>query len=286
VTGELAPSSDQSILGDTTRPPSQGGFKFVGEDGNFVKDWSNQLPEDMGDFRTKLARYRNPVELAKALHSANQTLGKKGVIVPTKDSSAEEISAYRKQMGVPDNPKGYLEKAPQMAPGLTFDEGIAQVYMEAAHKWNIPADAMAELMAINAKHAEIQQNADRQRVGQVKYEGQQQLRKVWGRDYERNMGMAARAVHFAGGNVNSYGFRDPEAVRVVVALAKEISEDRIIGPAGALPEGTHEMKASALDIMRNPQNKDFQKYRDGDPDVRARVRRMLEQAEANTNIRR
>lgn len=277
--GELAPSSSQSILGES-QASSSDGFRYVGADGNFVKDWSTHLPEDMGDFRTKLANYRNPVDLAKALHSANQMVSRKGVILPTPQSSPEEISAYRKQMGVPDNPKGYLEKAPKELPeGVSFDENIADAYMQVAHKHHIPADAMAALMEVNAKQAEIQIKADRQRLAETKHNGQNQLRKVWGRDYDRNMGLAAKAIHYANGDLNDYGWRSPGAVQTIVALAKELSEDRIIGSSGALPEGIHEMKASALDIMRNPANKDYQKYRDGDPDVRSRVRRMLEQAE-------
>jgi hypothetical protein len=286
VSGGIAPSAQESLLGQPAASPAEGGFKYVGDDGNFVKDWSTHLPEDMGDFRTKLAGYKNPVEVAKALHNANQALSKKGVIVPTPQSTPEEVASFRKALGVPDTPKAYLEKAPKdIPPGVSFDEATAMSYMEVAHRFNVPADAMAALMAVNAKQAELQVKADQQRTSEIRHQGQQQLRKVWGRDYERNMELASRAVRYTGVNPNSYGFRDPEIVRAFTALAKEISEDRIIGATGALPAGIHEMKANALDIMRNPQNKDFQKYRDGDPDVRSRVRRMLTEAESGNGRR-
>ena len=284
-TDGLPPSADHSILGQQTAPPSEGGFRYVGDDGNFVPEWSKHLPEDMGDFRSKLANYRNPVDLAKALHSANQTIGKKGIIPPTKDSSAEEVSAYRKAMGVPETPKGYLEKLPATPEGVTFDEGIAATYMEVAHQFNIPAEAMAKLVEVNMKQAEIQNRVYSQELSQVRENGRQQLRQLWGRDFDRKIGLVERAVHFAEGNPNTYGFRDPEVIRIVASLASRLSEDNLVGTGPALPAGVHEMKAQAVDIISNPQNKDYQKYRAGDPDVRSRVRRMLEAAEP-PNIKR
>jgi hypothetical protein len=244
------------------------------------------LPEDFGDFRNKLARYRNPVQLAKALHSANQTMFKKGVVVPGPQSSEEEVSAYRKQMGVPDKPEGYLEGVESsVEEGLNFSTEIAAPYIEVAHKHHIPMAAMHELLAVNKKQAEIQLAAEQQRVAEARTIGREQLRQVWRADFTRNMDYAEKGVALERGNPNTFGFRDPEVVRIVAGLTRRLGEDVLAGAGPALPQGAYELKATAMDIIQNPENKDYQKYRQGDPNVRSRVRRMLEQAESTTNRR-
>jgi hypothetical protein len=122
-------------------------------------------------------------------------------------------------------------------------------------------------------------------VAETRDVGRQQLRQLWRSDFDRNMGLAEKAVRLANGNANSFGFRDPEIVRIVASLASRINEDEIAGAGPALPHGVHEMKATAMDIIQNPANKDYAAYhgkgRPPDADVRSRVRRMLEQAESN-----
>jgi hypothetical protein len=279
---DITPSAEESLIGQPEAPVGDGGFKYVGDDGQFVSDWAKHLPEDFGDFRNKLANYRNPLQLAKALHSANQVISKKGIIPLTPESSAAEVSAYRKQMGVPDKPEGYWEGVnTEVGEGLNFDQNIADQYLVVAHKHNIPAAAMKDLIAVNKQQAEIQLAAEQQRVAEGRTHGREQLRQVWRADFERNMGFAEKGVALEKGNPNTFGFRDPEVVRIVAGLTRRLGEDVLAGAGPALPQGTYELKATAMDIIQNPANKDYQKYRSGDPDVRSRVRRMLEQSESN-----
>ena len=279
---DVVPSSEDSLIGQPDASIDNGGFKYVDDNGQFVTDWSKHLPEDFGDFRNKLANYRNPVQLAKALHSANQVISKKGIIPPGPQSTTEEISAYRKQMGVPDKPDGYWEGIDTtVQEGLNFDQNIANQYLVVAHKHNIPAAAMKELISLNKQQAEIQLAAEQQRVAETRTHGREQLRQVWRADFDKNMGYAEKGVNLEKGNPNTFGFRDPEVVRIVAGLTRRLGEDVLAGAGPALPQGIHELKATAMDIIQNPANKDYQKYRQGDPDVRSRVRRMLEQAESN-----
>jgi hypothetical protein len=265
----------------------EAGFRYVDDQGNFVQDWNSHLPEDFGDFRNKLGRYRNPVELAKALHSANRELGKKGIQPLTPQSTPEEIAAYRKAMDVPDKPEDYLVDKPTLPNDIPFDDGIAMQYMQVAHRHNISKAAMKELLEVNAKQAEIQVQVGQQRNTEIRDEGRTQLRQLWGRDYDRRMALAERAVKFVGGDVNDYGWRSPGAVRTIAALAAKLDEDQLVQAGGSLPQGVHSMKQAAIDIIQNPNNKDYAAYhgkgRPPDNDVRARVRRMLEQSDRGTS---
>ena len=84
------------------------------------------------------------------------------------------------------------------------------------------------------------------------------------------MGYAEKGVALERGNPNTFGFRDPEVVRIVAGLTRRLGEDVLTGAGPALPQGVHEMRATAMDIMQNPANKDYAAYhgkgRPPDPD--------------------
>jgi hypothetical protein len=241
----------------------------------------------MGDFRSKLGNYRTVADLAKALHSANQTIGKKGTIIPTPQSSSEEVAAFRKAMGVPEQAGDYGKTVvPETLPeGVQWSDEMAAPYYEVAHRHNIPPAAMKELVALNLKQREFELQAQTNSVMETKRHAQAELRRDWGVDFDHNIGLAQRAAHLAGVNPNSYGWRDPEVVRGFVYLAGKLGEDSLVGAGGALPVGAHDMKSRALDIMRNPQNPEHQRYRDGDREVQGKVRRWLEQSETTLQRR-
>jgi hypothetical protein len=137
---------------------------------------------------------------------------------------------------------------------------------------------MKDLIGLHLKQREFEQEAAQQQILENKQKGLKQLRSIWGADFDRNLGVAQRAAALTGVDANSYGWRDPEVVKGFVRLANMMSDDKLVSPGGSLPVGKADLKSRALDIMRNPANPDFQKYREGDREVQQRVRRYLEQA--------
>jgi hypothetical protein len=254
----------------------------VQPDGSFAPDWTSKLPEDLAPARDSLGRFKNVEDLARAYEGANKLVGRKGVILPTKDSTAEEVASFHKAMGVPETPDGYMESAKQieMPEGVTWSDEVARSYFELAHRHHIPATAMKDLIALNMKQREFEQEAAQQMIMENKQKGLRQLRSIWGADFDRNLGMAQRAAALTGVDPNSYGWRDPEVVKGFVRLASMMSDDKLVKPGTSLPAGSADLKSRALDIMRNPTNPDHQKYREGDREVQQRVRRYLEQAGA------
>jgi len=79
-------------------------------------------------------------------------------------------------------------------------------------------------------------------------------------------------------DTNSYGWRDPEVVKLVVRMANMMGEDKFVGAGTSLPAGAADLRQRAMDIMRNPANPLHQRYRDGDADAQAQVRQMLKQS--------
>ncbi|MFZ2937663.1 MAG: hypothetical protein WA066_03040 [Candidatus Omnitrophota bacterium] len=59
------------------------------------------------------------------------------VKVPGENATADEVSAYRKAVGVPDTPDGYKIERPAQAPdGWIFDETLEKKIKETAHQAN------------------------------------------------------------------------------------------------------------------------------------------------------
>jgi hypothetical protein len=277
ASSEIVPPDGQaSILGDGRGE----GSSYVQPDGSFVQDWTSRLPEDLAPARDSLGRFKNVEDLVRAYDGANKLVGRKGVILPTKDSTPEEIASFNKTMGVPESPEGYIEsvRPGEMPEGVTWSDEIAKSYFEVAHRHHVPASAMKDLIGLHLKQREFEQEAAQQQIMENKQKGLKQLRSIWGADFDRNLGVAQRAAALTGVDANSYGWRDPEIVKGFVRLANMMSDDKLVSPGGSLPVGKADLKSRALDIMRNPANPDFQKYRDGDREVQQRVRRYLEQA--------
>jgi hypothetical protein len=251
---------------------------YVGADGSFVPDWTSKLGEEFAPAKESLSRYKNVGDLAKAYVNAEKAISKKGVIIPTADSPAEEVAAYRKAMGVPETPVAYAEAVKPnviLPEGVTWDDGIAQHFFEIAHKHNVPAAAMQELAQMDIQRQRAQAEAVVASIQEKKQEGIMQLRQSWGANFDKNLAVARRAAATAGIDANSYGFRDIEVVKGFVRLASMISENRLIDSGQGMPAGTSDYLAKAKDIVNNRDNPDYKKYHDGDAEVQARVRKYF-----------
>ena len=272
-----AGQSEESLVGGEPARES-----YVNPDGTFVPEWTKRLPEEMGDFRNKLANYKDATELAKALHHAHQTIGKKGVIVPGKDSPPEEVAAFRKALGVPESPAEYaktITPEPEKLPeGIGWNDQIAAPYVDVAHRWNIPPGAMKELVNLRMKETQFQQEAEKTVIQQTQREGLAKLRMTWRGDYENKIDLVRNAVRHVRGNNNTYGLGDPEVVRIIGDLASRMKEDTFVGPTGG-SAGFSSMRHRANDIQTNAQNPLYRKYWDGDKETQELVRRLRRESE-------
>ena len=212
--------------------------------------------------------------LSKSYQGLEQLLGKKAnaVPVPNEKSTPEEVAAYRKAIGVPDSPEGYKLKPEQLPEGVTWDENVAKRAAELAHKHNIPANAMSELMRFDMERASLMNQAAAQMLEQQMQEGRSELQKIWGDKMPDKVDLAKRAVITVEENPASHGFVDPAVVRTIVKLAEKLSDDRLV--AGD-QTGASSTRARARDIMTNESNPLYARYQEGDPETVDQVRRML-----------
>ncbi len=249
---------------------------FAAEDGSFVEGWTSRLPEDLGEARDKFSKFKTVSDLAKSYHSLEQTLGSRAgaVVVPGERSTPEEVSAFRRALGVPERVEDYNIRPEKLPEGMEWNNEAARPYVELAHKYNIPPAAMKELVARHAE-SEAQRGQVIAEMAQAQLEsGKRALQSAWGDEYGTKIDLATRAAKTAGVDPRSSGFTDPEVVKAFARLGEMISDDKLVGGGsgyGALQGGA----ARARDIQTNPHNPLYQKYQDGDADTVGIVREML-----------
>jgi hypothetical protein len=215
--------------------------------------------------------------LSKSYQGLEQLLGKKAnaIVPPSEKSTPEEVAAYRKAIGVPDSPEGYNLKPEQLPEGVVWDESVAKRAAELAHKHNIPASAMSELMKFDMERAALMNQAAAQMIETQLETGRAELQKVWGDKMPEKIELARRAAVTAGVDPTSQGFVDPQVVKAIVNLAEKLSDDKLV--AGD-QTGASSTRARARDIMTNASNPLYGRYQEGDAEVVDQVRRMLTSA--------
>lgn len=278
-----APAPSDSFLGgDKPAAPAAPAEPYVNPDGTFIADWTQKLPTEFDDVsRVGLGKYKNVQELAKAYRNVERMVGQKGIVPLTPESTPEQVARYREAMGVPADPIKYAETVKpkvEVPPDVQWNDDIAQQYFEAAHRLNIPPDAMKELVQLNLKQREFEMKANLEAVANRKVEGVNLLRREWGANFDQNKKLAQRAAAYYGGDPEDPGFASLGMVKMWVRAMKDMEEGKFLNSGGSLPAGTGDFAAQAKDIQTNPKNQYYQRYRDGDADVQSMVRNLWKKA--------
>ena len=259
-------------------PPISGAWKgFAGDDGTFAPDWTQHLPEELGDSRTSLSRFRNVADLGKSYLEAQRLIGQKANIValPGKDAKPEEVAAYRKALGVPEKVEEYAFKPETLPDGVEWNDELVKPIAAIAHKHNIPPAAMRELAAAQAEIESKRGEMIGQQLHQELETGKAELQKEWGDSFDKNIVRAATAAKLVGADPHSPGFRDPAVVKALFALSQKLSDDNFVTSDGQ--PMTTGGPAAAKDIQTNPGNPYYERYQKGEKDVVEMVRRYLRQ---------
>jgi hypothetical protein len=263
----------QTLIPPATAPADAGGY--VAPDGSFVQGWTDKLPEELGESRASFGKFKSVQDLAKSYTNLEKRLGKAAtaVLVPGENATPEEKAAYRKAIGAFETVDEYAKLQPESLPeGVEWNADLAKPVLDLAHKYGIPAAAVKEYLELRVQQeagrtqvigAEIQRQVD---------EGRQELQKKWGDSFQSNLDKAALAVK-AHGDPTSFGFRDPNVITVVKALADRISDDEWRTATAS----TNSPAMSAKDIQTNPSNPLYERYQKGDAAVVAQVRDLLKQ---------
>jgi len=268
-----ATNADAPAATETSTAPTQH-TGYVKDDGSFSEGWIDKLPDEVSDYKSSIKNFKSVPDLVKALGNANALIGKK-LGVPNEKSSPEEVAAFRRSLGVPDTIDEYKFAPDALPEGMTWDDNNVKNYAEIAHKHNIPPSAMKALVTEHAKMEHFKMQGMQAQIEKQHVDAVNTLKKEWGGEFDKNIGLAKQAAKIAGVNANSQGFADPEVVRGFVRLSQMMSEDKV----GRSMSGSEFMTGSARakDIMSNPDNSWHKRYMEGDREAATLVTGLLKQ---------
>lgn len=248
--------------------------------GAFAQGWTDRLPEELKPAAADFQKYPDLPTFLKSAWSAKQLVGKKmeGVKVPGEGATAEEISAFRKSLGIPEKPEDYGVKKPDQLPeGVQWNEEKAAELVKLAHENNITPKALNALMAwnmdTNAKNV-AEGRAKLAADAKAKLDGEKKkLADAWGHESQAKANLATRAAITIGLDPKSELFNSADFVMALARVGELISEDKLVS-AGAVTQ-LQDKRAQAMDVMKNPSNPNYQRYHSGDKEIVAMVRGLL-----------
>lgn len=153
-----------------------------------------------------------------------------------KDATAEQITQYRKDNGIPDKPEAYLDALPAEVKSSLADQDkeIITPYLAKLQELNIPPSTAAQLIALR------QTEQDRQIEGRIaadeslRVKTEDALRGDWGNNYRAEINNIHNLLKGASGEVSEAILQartpdgnalvgTPEVVRWLAQLARTVS---------------------------------------------------------------
>lgn len=262
----------------------------IDETGSFKPGWTDSLPDNLKGAKETLARYKSPEALILGLQSANQLLGAKSsaVIVPGDNAKPEVVAEFRKALGVPEKPEGYGIKRPDNLPAeITWDDARFGKFAEVLHKHNATPALVRELVAMQAQEEINRASSESQSAQQFINDGLNKLRAEWGNNFDKNLAAGSAILqHYAertGLNAQHPALMHPEVAKFLAAIHEDFMTEHVRIDGRGIVSG--DPATTAKDIMTNPQNPLYQKYRDGDATTVSHVRGLLQQGEKAKEVR-
>jgi len=227
----LAETSDETEeTTETTSAPS-----IIGEDGSFVANWHETLPEDIrGD--VSLRDFKNVAGLAKSFVTTKRMLGKNKVAIPSESSTDAEWDEFYQAGGRPKTAADYDLKRPDDLPEECYDKELVAKAQELFLKIGLnrkQAEALFAFQNENAmaaiKAGEVQEEQEIQELADA-------LHKEWGKAYEQKVHLGNVAVEQGAGNNEEFKERltqkfgnDPDFIRFAANLGGKFAEHGVKG---------------------------------------------------------
>jgi hypothetical protein len=123
--------------------------ELIGQDGSFTPAFHEKIPQVLGEgFEGyKTDKIKDLSSLVQSYATLERAQGKKiddvvkgqGYIrLPGQDAKPEDIQAFNKAVGVPDNADGYEFTRPKLPEGMTYDEAYEKAAKGFFHQIGMP----------------------------------------------------------------------------------------------------------------------------------------------------
>lgn len=227
--------------GVTTDVGKTGGTDATQAKGYWPDDWLARITKGDEKVAKQLGRYASPTELAEA-HVALRRRMDSGEVKSAlpKDAKPEELTAWRKENGIPEKPEDYNLadlKIPEK------DKEVVSGIVARMHAVNASPDVVKA--AVETYYAEQIRQGEARRAKDEDQRAQalDALNSEWGGSFRRNVNLvegllakfpesvrdALKSARLPDGTAI---FNNPDALRGLAAIALEINPAGVVVPAG------------------------------------------------------
>ena len=150
--------------------------------------------------RAGLERFNSLEEVAQHQAQLRQEISDR-IRLPGPRASAEDMSKFRKAMGVPETADGYgAISIPEGVDVTDQDIAIMEMMAPVCHEANVPLSAFEKIVGEFLQAGRAQKEALETAAQGYRQEQETALRKEWGTEADRNFALASRASETLGGN--------------------------------------------------------------------------------------
>lgn len=210
-------------------------------EGGLTENYTDLLKEaGMENLTNTVAKYKSADGLLKGAANLVNFAGRKveGVIVPNEGSSPEEISEYKKAIGVPESSTAYDLKPENMPEGMDWDDNLAGTWQNAFHEAGISQEQAQQLSQAysDITNTQLQQANETLSANAASEMAEQaaQVQKEWGANYQNNLQSAVDMAEVVGFDLENQAdmaaVRNPKVLNLLLAKSQSMQE-------GTLPRG-------------------------------------------------
>lgn len=214
--------------GGSAPPPAP---SWVKDDGTFSEGWTDRLPDGLKGHAALQVLPSFP-DLVKSYVETKSMVGKK-LEAPGENATPEQLAAWRKVLGAPDAPEGYLGDAkslrPESIPEELWDAGNEKEFLALAHKHNLPPAAVKDILGFYGQSMTkgMEQNTAAEAAHLTAETAK--LKQAWGNEFDNNLGLASRAAKVAGLDpATNPIFGSSEVVEAFAKLGRMFNETSLV----------------------------------------------------------
>jgi hypothetical protein len=194
-------------------------------------NWRSGLPDDIKD-HASLSTFKSVGDLAKSHLEAQKLIGAKGVILPGKDATEEQMDTFYNSLGRPDKVEGYKIDQLQVPEGVKIDENVRSEFLKVGHKLGLLPHQVNGLIKWQLEGEGVRAKATSEADKTSREEAETNLRKEWGTAYDANIDAAKKLIaKFADDSevaaLDQGLGNDPRLIKMMAKIAKGFSEDTL-----------------------------------------------------------
>lgn len=234
------------------------------EESSSSSSWRDNLDPTIRE-HPSLRDFKTEADLAKSWVEAQKLIGRDKIPVPGEKATKEDWDMVFERLGRPKSPDGYK------LPELQIPKGYPETDKEFMENFKSKALELGMLPAqVNGLYEWFmneqfsQYNQFNEQRGGARGEAENALRRMWGKAYEQNLQAAEQTVNKFGteGFINKLKAsglnNDPDMIKFISDISKNLSEDRIAGRQIGLTlspdEALSEISKIQSDALKDPKH--------------------------------